>query len=180
MFKRRIVKNAICLFLVQIFFFIGCGGHHPNSVSRYMPGDEKRSCPSLYAEIQSIDNEIQYKDSKRRERDTWNVLEFVGGVLFIVPFFFMDAKGSFEAEIDALQARQNQLKIFFADKGCNVADLGAPTPKEVQTSASMDNLKQLMFTTHCSECGVLLTPEDGVNIAESMRLCKKCYEKIGK
>ncbi len=122
MFKKYL-RGSICVLLSCCIFIIGCGGSHANCVDRYMPGDEKRSCSSLYAEIQTIDTEIEQKQAKKGERDTWNVIEFVAGIFLIVPFFFMDAKGSYEQEMAALEARQKQLKIFFADKGCSVAEL---------------------------------------------------------
>ncbi len=133
MFDDKFLRGSVCVLMSICFFVIGCGGHRANCVDRYMPGDEKRSCSSLYAEIQTLDTEIEQKQAKSGERDTWNVIHFIGGLLIIVPFFFMDAKGSYEQEMAALEARQKQLKIFFADKGCSVADLGAET---VQVSGS--------------------------------------------
>lgn len=123
MFKQQMIRSLISILLVMAIFIAGCGGSAANPVDRYMPGDEKRSCTSLYAEIQTLDNEIEQKQAKIGQRDTWNIIEFIGGVILIVPFFFMDTKGSYEQEIAALEARQKQLKIFFADKDCNVADL---------------------------------------------------------
>ncbi len=120
MFQKGCVRNSICLLLTLTTFTLslaGCGGHHANTVDRYMPGDEDKSCSTLLAEISAIDNEIAAKDSKRKERDFWNVIEF------IVPFFFMDTQGSYEVEMDALKARQKMLKIYFAEKDCSVIDV---------------------------------------------------------
>ena len=122
MFRNEVVRKLTCAVLALAFFVIGCGGHVANPVDRYMPGDEKKSCSALLAEITSIDDEIAMKEQKRKERDTWNILEFIGGCLIIVPFFFMDAKGAQEVEIDALKARQKNLKVYFAEKECSVAD----------------------------------------------------------
>lgn len=127
MFKNVYVRKSICLSLVAYIFtastLSGCGGQAANPVDRYMPGDEDRSCAALFAEISSIDEEIKLKEQTKKERDTWNIVEFLGGLLVIVPFFFMDAKGSQEIETEALRARQKMLKMYFAEKGCSVADL---------------------------------------------------------
>ena len=38
--------------------FSGCGGQSARTVDRYMPGDEKKSCATLLAEISMMDDEI--------------------------------------------------------------------------------------------------------------------------
>ena len=116
------MKETLCLLLVISVFMSGCGGHSAVTVDRYMPGDEKKSCSALLAEISVIDEEIALKGQKKKDRDFWNTVEFVGGLAVIVPFFFMDSKGSQELEIEALRSRQKMLKIYFADKGCSVAN----------------------------------------------------------
>jgi hypothetical protein len=99
-------------------FVAGCGGHSANPVDRYMLGDEKKSCNALYAEVANIDKEIALKDRSKTNRDTWNVIFFVTGFLVIVPWFFIDSKGSQEVEIEAFKARKNALQILYADKNC--------------------------------------------------------------
>lgn len=178
MFHDTFLRGSICVLLASCFFFIGCGGHQPNCVDRYMPGDEKRSCSSTYAEIQSLENNIKEKKSEKATRDIFNVIYVVGGILIIVPFFFMDLKGSQEAEIEAYQARKDQMKIFFADKGCSVADLQASTVQIA--NANLQELQgqkaQLLSATECSECNSTLKSEDGINIYQSQRLCTKCFK----
>jgi hypothetical protein len=78
----------------------------------------------IYTEVAGIDKEILEKNHKKSNRDFWNVVLFIGGCVIIVPFFFIDCKGSYEVEIDALKARKNSLQIIFQDKAC-------PTPSEV-------------------------------------------------
>jgi hypothetical protein len=96
----------------------GCGGHEANPVVRYMPGEENLSCADLLSEITKIDSELITKEKKKKDRDFGNSLLFLGGIVVIVPFFFIDAKESYEAEIDALEARREILKAFFAEKDC--------------------------------------------------------------
>lgn len=123
MLSNRKVKRFVCSSLATMMLVAGCGGQNANCVDRYMPGDENRSCAALYAEIQTIDGEIVSKNAKIKDRDGTNAFLFVAGWFVIVPWFFIDSKESFEQEIEALEARQKQLKIFFADNGCDVSDL---------------------------------------------------------
>lgn len=123
--KRNFAQELLCVFMCYVIFFAGCAGSQPNPVDRYMPGDEKRSCQSLYGEIKHIDNEILQRNSKIKSRDTWNVVFFVTGFLVIVPWFLIDCKNSQETEIAAYQDRKAGLKSMFAEKNCSVADMNA-------------------------------------------------------
>lgn len=173
MFRDKFLQKSVCVLLAIQFLIIGCGGHAPNPVDRYMPGDERRSCASLYAEIQSVENEIEQKEAAKRSRDTWNVLEFIGGILIIVPFFFMDSKGSHEAEIAALEARQKQLKIFFADKGCSVSELDKPVVSEEAATLVPVSEKIIVQCPHCQS----LFKTDRVSIGKQTT-CSKCQKSF--
>lgn len=116
--RLQLWRKCLCLVLVPVIFIAGCGGHAANPVDRYMLGDEKKSCNALYAEVSQIDQEITLKNQDKKERDTWNIIFFVGGWFLIVPWFFMDPKGSQEVEIDALRARKKALTILFNEKNC--------------------------------------------------------------
>ncbi len=120
MFKQQLVRSLVCVMLTMVMFIIGCGGHMANPVDRYMPGDEKKSCEALFSEMGINDQEVVYKQQKAKDRDFWNGVEFVAGWFLIVPWFFMDSKGSYEVEIDALKARNKMLKAYYAEKGCSV------------------------------------------------------------
>jgi hypothetical protein len=119
-----------------------------------MPGDKKKSCSALLAEISVIDEEIALKGQKKKDRDFWNTVEFVGGLAVIVPFFFMDSKGSQELEIEALRSRQKMLKIYFADKGCSVADPSAqPTLLSDEGAKDESEIKTSNFSAaELKEC----------------------------
>jgi len=110
--------KLMCVLLALVIFYVGCGGHAANPVDRYVLGDEKKSCNALYAEVANIDKEIALKNRSKTDRDIWNVVFFVTGFLVIVPWFFIDTKGSQEVEIEALKARKNALQILYADKNC--------------------------------------------------------------
>ena len=116
--KLHWFQKSLCVALSFLIFIAGCGGSAANPVDRYFPGDEKKSCNALFAEMQSLDKDVVLKNKTKVGRDNWNGILFVGGFFLIVPWFFMDTKGSHEIEIEAMRARKNALKIIFADKDC--------------------------------------------------------------
>ena len=123
--KTGFYRKILCVVLSFAIFLAGCGGHTANPVDRYMPGDEKKSCNALYAEMSQLDGEIDQKNHQKDNRDTWNVILFLTGFLVIVPWFFIDCKGSQEVEIDALQARKKALMIIFNEKNCSPPEINA-------------------------------------------------------
>ncbi len=126
MFKQKMVRSLVCVMLTMVMFIIGCGGHMANPVERYMPGDEKKSCEILASEVEMNLGEIADKQKKAGDRDVWNGIWFAAGCFILVPWFFMDSKGSYEVEIDALEARNKMLKAYYAEKGC-VGDIADAT-----------------------------------------------------
>jgi len=116
--KSQWPQEILCVALVFAIFFAGCGGHTANPVDRIMPGDENRSCNALKAEIAQLEGDIVRKNNDKDNRDTWNMIEFIGGFIIIVPWFFMDLKKSHEVEIEAFQARKKALMVIYQDKNC--------------------------------------------------------------
>lgn len=112
------MRKLLCIILANIIFIVGCGGQGATPVDRYMLKDESKSCRALYAEVSYLDKEIALKIRSKTDRDVWNVIFFVTGFLVIVPWFFMDSKGSQELELEALKARKNALQILYGDKNC--------------------------------------------------------------
>ena len=82
----------------MVLVLSGCAGSAPNAVLSYQPGDEKRSCTSLKAEIGQ------------------NVALGITGIFLIVPWFFMDVKGKEAVELSALRHRNRNLRQFAANK----------------------------------------------------------------
>jgi hypothetical protein len=121
MINKLSFRSYVCISLVIAICnlnLVGCGGHNANPADRYMLGDEKKNCNALNAEVANIDKEIVLKERSKTDRDTWNVIFFVTGFLVIVPWFFIDSKGSQEVEIDALKGRKNALEILYHEKNC--------------------------------------------------------------
>jgi hypothetical protein len=112
-------QKLMCIALSCLIFIAGCGGIAANPADKYFPGDEKKSCTALFAEMQNLDENVVVHNQQRVDRDHWNGLLFVGGFFLIVPWFFMDIKGSQEVEIEAFRARKDALKIIYAEKDCS-------------------------------------------------------------
>ena len=112
-------QKLMCIALSCLIFIAGCGGIAANPVDKYFPGDEKKSCTALFAEMQNLDEDVVVHNQQRVDRDHWNGLLFVGGFFLIVPWFFMDIKGSQEVEIEAFRSRRDALKIIYAEKDCS-------------------------------------------------------------
>lgn len=113
------MKNLTIYVLIIAVFFVGCGGRVANPILVYMPGDEKRSCGSLQAEMAQIQSDIA-RMLPQSDKFGYNALCVVGGVLVIVPFFFMDLKDAEKIEIEALRRRYNRLSIIASEKDCEV------------------------------------------------------------
>ena len=100
----------------------GCAGSAPNPVLSYQPGDEKRSCQGLRAEIAANEAEAIRLTSERRQKFRQNVALGVAGAFLIVPYFFIDVKGKESAEFNALLHRNRTLRQFAAAKDCYVPE----------------------------------------------------------
>ena len=102
-----------------------CGGRPPNPVAVYQPGDERRSCAGLRAEV--AENEVQIAKLVPSEDATGkNVALGVAGAFVLVPWFFMDFKDGERIEIDALRRRNRYLREFAYEKECAL-----PPPKVI-------------------------------------------------
>jgi hypothetical protein len=107
--------TKMILFLVPIlciFSCVGCGGHEPNPVALHQVGDDTRNCESLRLEIAQNEVFITKKLSKDSGKLWTNTFWF----LFFTPA--MDLKEAEKTEAEALQHRNECLKILMAEKGC--------------------------------------------------------------
>ena len=112
------LKSLTCLLLVCTMSFLGCAGRDAYPMESYIPGDEKKSCMILKAEMSQIEAEISNKLPKS-DKTLGNVLLGAAGVFLIVPWFFMDLKGADKVEVEAMQRRYNSLSLFLIDKNCD-------------------------------------------------------------
>ena len=136
-----IFKKPICLITAASILFTsvalpGCAGRVSNPIPAYLPGDEKRSCSGLLAKIAQLEADM-IRILPETNKFGYNTLMFVGGLLVIVPFFFMDLKKSEKIEWDAMRVRRNRLLIYAAEKGC---DFGGSEPVAIP---SLEEMKKM-------------------------------------
>ncbi len=81
--QYKIISSLLIISLLMA----GCGGHAPNPVDRYMLGDENKNAATLKAEVSNIDGEIAATKTSKTNRDIWNVVFVVTGILVIFPLF---------------------------------------------------------------------------------------------
>lgn len=48
------MRDLICLMLIYTVMNTGCAGREANPIAAYLPGDEKRSCMALQAEVAQL------------------------------------------------------------------------------------------------------------------------------
>jgi len=131
------MRKCICSVLALFVLIAGCAGREANPMPVYLPGDENRSCKGLKAEIAQLQVDMARLLPKTNKGLT-NALWAAGGCLVIVPFFFMDLKGSEKIEFDAMRQRHNRLLVYSAEKGCDMSGVRTekiPSLKEQKKEA---------------------------------------------
>jgi len=112
-------RQLLCLCLCITTFLAGCGGREAHPIEAYIPGDENRSCRGLSVEISQLDHDMDILRPKT-DKFAYNAICFVGGVLIIVPFFFMDLKNAEKVEYAAVQRRYNRLRALAVERNCDL------------------------------------------------------------
>jgi hypothetical protein len=84
-----------------------------------LPGDENLSCTGLSIEMQKAQVEMDRLGPKR-DKFGHNAICFIGGLIIIVPFFFMDFKNAEKIEYDAYQRRFDRLMTLATEKNCDL------------------------------------------------------------
>ncbi len=117
------MRKTICVVLVFSVLLTGCAGREANPMVIYLPGDEKRSCPALQAEMAQLQAEMQ-RMLPKTDKGLSNALWATAGVLTLgLGFFFMDFKDAEKIEFNALRQRNNRLLVYAAEKECDFGDL---------------------------------------------------------
>lgn len=112
------MKALICLMLICAIMNAGCAGREANPIAAYLPGDEKRSCLALQAEVAQLQADMQ-RLLPKTDKGVTNALWATAGVFLIVPFFFMDFKDAERIEFEAMRNRHNRLLVYAAEKECD-------------------------------------------------------------
>ena len=146
-------KTALNILMCVSIFFAGCAGREANPIAVYLPGDEKRSCEGLKAEIAQLQVDMA-RLLPKTDKGLTNALWAVGGVIAIVPFFFMDLKDAEKIEFDAMRRRHNRLLVYAAEKGCDMGGvraeriLSAEERKKTNTESSKNLSEKYVPAEH--------------------------------
>lgn len=183
--KKTVLNVLMCVSI----FFASCAGREANPIPVYLPGDEKRSCEGLKAEIAQLQVDMA-RLLPKTDKGLTNALWAVGGVIAIVPFFFMDLKDAEKIEFDAMRRRHNRLLVYAAEKGCDMSGVRdekilsveeqkkqAKMLKE-QKEAQADISAEIEQLTSCANCGEKIGALEKSYTYESNVVCGKCYEKL--
>ena len=124
------MKKLISLLTALTVFLASCAGRQANPIPSYLPGDENRSCRALQAEIAQLEADMQ-RILPETNKFGYNALCVAGGILVIVPFFFMDLKDADKIEWEAMRVRHNRLLVYAAEKECDFGGSGKGTPDKI-------------------------------------------------
>ena len=128
LYVRARMRELILILIFGSIIICGCAGREANPVACYMPGDETMSCESLKAEIVGLQSDMVGLLPKTDKTFT-NALWVAGGVVAIVPYFFVDAKDAEKIEYEAFRRRHNRLLLMAKQKECDLSDIKAePIP----------------------------------------------------
>ncbi|MBO4227942.1 hypothetical protein [Bradyrhizobium neotropicale] len=103
----------------------GCAGRAPAPVSVVQPQDRYMDCAAITIEVQTNNAKVQQLASDKGLKVAQNVAAGVAGIVVPVLWFGMDFQGTADAEIQALQARQQYLAALAEQRRCG-EDTGAP------------------------------------------------------
>jgi len=118
------VKKSQCLLFIVSLFYAGCAGREAKPISVYQKGDENKSCEELKTEIAQLQADM-IKILPKTDKTGTNALWAAGGVVCIVPIFFMDLKDAEKVEFEAMRQRHNELLDLAAEKNCDMTGIRA-------------------------------------------------------
>jgi hypothetical protein len=103
----------------------GCAGRAPAPVSVVQAQDRYMDCAAITIEVQTNNAKVQQLASDKGLKTAQNVAAGVAGLVIPVLWFGMDFQGTADAEIQALQARQQYLAALAEQRRCG-EDTGEP------------------------------------------------------
>ena len=132
------MRRMLAVVLIACMGIYGCAGRTPNPVASYQPGDEKKSCNALKAEIANTEADIQ-RILPNSDKTGSNVALGIAGAFLLVPWFFMDFSRADQVELEAHRRRYNALVILASEKSCGFEIKPLPElqkPQEPQKDAA--------------------------------------------
>src|SRR5882757_5308321 len=120
---RNLGIVALCAALVA-----GCAGRAPAPVQVVQPTDRFMDCTAILAEVQANNERVKQLASDKGLKTAQNVAAGVAGFVIPVLWFGMDFQGTADAEMTALQSRQQYLAMMADQKRCGVEPEPSPLP----------------------------------------------------
>jgi len=103
-----------------------CAGRSPQPVAVVQPTDRFMDCTAILAEVQANNDKVKQLASDKGLKTAQNVAAGVAGFVVPILWFGMDFQGTADAEITALNNRQQYLGMLADQKRCGEA---APAPQ---------------------------------------------------
>lgn len=111
-------KQTLILLATAAVALGGCAGRAPAPVALMQAQDHQMDCATLMVEVQANNAKVQQLASDKGLKTAQNVAAGVAGLLIPVLWFGMDFQGTADAEITALQARQQYLSTLAEQRRC--------------------------------------------------------------
>ena len=130
------MKKTLLSLTTSAFILTGCAGKTAMPVPQIQPQDNYMTCSNIALEMQ--DNQTKFLKLVGAENKTGkNVGLGVAGAFLIVPWFFMDFSDAERVEAQALELRNNRLRVLAETKNCN-EPLPAPIKLEPKKEEQTD------------------------------------------
>jgi len=108
-----------------------CAGRDPEPIPTVQPWDAQSSCTQIRAEIEANNSKVKALADEQGLKTAQNVAAGVGGFFtFGLTWFAMDAKGSANKDVVALQSRQQYLAVLAQEK---CAAKISPAPEQLKS-----------------------------------------------
>lgn len=106
----------------------GCAGRAPAPVQVVQPTDRYMDCTAILAEVTANNDRVKQLASDKGLKTAQNVAAGVAGLVVPILWFGMDFQGTADAEITALQSRQQYLAMMADQKRCGEEVAPPPPP----------------------------------------------------
>jgi len=112
-------RLVVTYLMILSIFLIGCGGRTAHPITSHQAGDENKTCDVLRDEIDYL--KVQHEDKKKEHqvKEAVDIALLIGGILILVPFFFMDLKNAEKVEYEAINHRIEHLRSLAREMNCS-------------------------------------------------------------
>jgi len=113
-----ILRIMITYLMICSLLLVGCAGRQAYPISSHQPGDKDKACDVLRDEINYLRVEHEDKKDLHQTKEVADIALFIGGLLILVPWFFMDFKDAEKVEYQAIDLRIKHLSSLAREKRC--------------------------------------------------------------